>query len=154
MGHQGKPLHEAGRAIADLTLGVVKSTAARAAVDQELALTETDQQYQIPVSGTARTVAGFGVLAITFDYPFYYAPGQRDSDLERPHMVYGAECDAFVVLHAHVQDWDIESATGAIVGATVVVACLSAADIDFTGKLHLTFQGFSSPNDDVDVTEG
>lgn len=148
-----RPIHSGLRAVADLTLGVAKSTEARRQRDRELGLAETEQQFQIPVSGTASTLPGFSFLAVFFDFPFHYAPGQRDSDLQEPHMTFGSKCNADVTLNAHVRDWYIDSDTGGYTGAVVVVSALAAvAGTDFTGSVHVTFQGFSAPDDTGDVS--
>lgn len=143
-----RPSHATQRAVQAITLGVAKSTARVRAREAELGLAETEQQYKIPVTGTASTLPGFSFLAVFFDYPFYYAPGQRDSDLEKPLMTFGGECDADVMLGAHVRDWYMDDERGAVTGAVVVVSALAAiAGTDFTGKVNVTFQGFSAPDD-------
>lgn len=150
---KARPIHQAQRSIADLTIKGVKATQKLQRWYEEQGLSETDQQYQFQISGTAATLAAFTTLPITFDFPFHYAPGQRDSDLETPHMTYGFVCDAFVMLSAHVVDWTQDEDTGAYTAATVAVGCLSAvSDLDFTGVVHMTFQGFSAP-DDTDTSD-
>lgn len=147
-----RPIHSAQRAINDITLGVAKATRRRQERIAELGLREEDQQYQIAVSGTAGNALGVGSLSVVFDFPFHFAPGQRDSDLEVPHMTFGAECDALVQLGAFVLGWLQDSGTGAFVGANLAVSCIApTAGVDFTGKLHVTFQGFSGPDDSSDV---
>lgn len=147
-----RPIHAGLRAIADLTVGVAKSTEARRRREAELGLTESWQQFHVPLSGSAGTLPSFVYVDVEFDYGFHYAPGQRDSDLERPHFSFGSECDGEVDLGANVSEWNVDSDTGAYLGATVRLSAIAADETSFTGTAHLTFQGFSAPDDVGDVT--
>jgi hypothetical protein len=150
---RARPIHQAQRSIADLTVKSVKATQKLQRWYEELGLAETDQQYQFQISGTAATLPAFTTLAITFDFPFHFAPAQRDSDLETPQMTYGGVCDAFVMLSAHVVQWTQDEDTGAYTAALVAVGCQAAVeDLDFTGAIHMTFQGYSAP-DDTDTAD-
>lgn len=151
---RARPLHSGHRAVTDLTLGVVKAVKASDRRRLTQGLAETDQQYQFPITGHAEELPAFTTVSITFDFPFYYAPSQRDSDLERPHVGWGAECDAFVMLSVHVSDWVTDEDTGATIGATVAIGVSAqGSDVAFSGKIHITFQGFSAP-DEVDGASG
>lgn len=150
---RARPIHAGQRAIADLTIGVAKATKARQDRVDQLGLQETYLQYQLPIGGTAGTLPGFATQAITFDFPFHYAPGQRDSDLEVPHFTHGSEVDGDVSVSTSVRSWDIDSDTGAILGATIGVSTIAAVEfVTFEGFVHVTFQGFCTPEDTPDDT--
>lgn len=146
-------MHGGQRAITALTVGVAKSTEKRRARQAELGLGESFQQFQVPISGTAGTLPAFTNVSVDFDYPFHYAPGQRDSDLEVPHAGFGAEADEQIMFGATVIAWVIDDGNGAYTGATVAISAMAADDdTSFTGSVHLTFQGFSAPDDTTDLT--
>jgi hypothetical protein len=131
------------RAIADMTIGVVKSTRARDARDRDMGLTEIMQQFQLEFSGVGGATWGFVTLPVVFDFPFYYAPGQRDPDFDRPHFWFGAEVSPAVAVSATVSGWSKDPDNGAIVAATVSLGVAGPA-VAFKGVVHLTFQGFSA----------
>lgn len=150
------PMHALHRAVADMTLGVAQSTRKREARDREMGFREVQQQYQIEIAGEATGVWGFAETSITFDYPFFYAPAQRDSDLDRPHFWFGAELDFLGAVSAVVTAWDTHPRTGAITGATVAVGVVTqaGAEVGYQGVVHLTFQGFAAlSEDETDVEE-
>jgi hypothetical protein len=146
------------RTLADLTIGNIKSMQQHAERTAELSLQETTQQYQFEISGTASTGLAWATMTVTFDYEVYYAPGQRDSDLDRPHFYFGAEIappiadppedhpePVPVAVLATVTRWLINDDNGAIIGAHVAVGCFTDHDgVPFTGLVHLSFQGFSA----------
>jgi hypothetical protein len=137
------------RVMQNLTIGVVRETQERERRALALGLQEIDQQFQIPVSGSAGTTIAWSSAAVGFDYPFAYAPGMRDSDLDVPQMTYGAviESGTPVVLTAVVTDWTREPTDDSITGATLQIGAYSpgaAAAIDFGAFLHVTFQGYGA----------
>lgn len=112
-------------------------------------LTETDQQFQVPVSGEAAQLVEFSTVTVTFDETIYLAPAQRQNRLEEPHFTFGSsmQSDTPVMLTATVQKW-IKDTAGNFTGAQVAIGA-SAAGVGLTkfkGNVHLNFQGFSSPN--------
>lgn len=143
-----RPSHIAQRSISDLTLGASKARDRVIRRNKEMGLSEVMLQFQTPVSGTAAGSVGFATTTLTFDYNFYYAPGNRDSDLERPQFWFGVEIDGEVFVSCAVTSWETDVDTGATTGATVRLGVMSGGDIaDFTGVLHSTFQGFGAIND-------
>lgn len=146
------------RTLADLTIGNVLSMQQRTARQAEVALQETTQQYQFEISGTSSTGLAWGQVQVIFDYEFYYAPGQRDSDLDRPQFYVGAEVappidedpedypePSPVAVMATVTRWLVNEDNGGISGANVAVGTFADRDgVTFDGLVHLSFQGFTA----------
>lgn len=130
------------RAISTVMIGTAQKMKARDAREAQVALEEFDLQYQLPVSGIAGTIIGFSSIDIEFEHDFFYAPGQRDSELTVPQFHFGPEIPQDVMVTASVADWLIDNDNGAIHGATVKVAVLGAAEENYSGKIHVTFQGW------------
>lgn len=138
------------RALTGLTIGVAKQMRAREQRDREMGFAEIEQQFQVKITGTAGGAFGFESATISFDYPFYYAPGQRDSELDRPHMTFGGEASTAVAISAVVTGWDVDAESGAIQGAVVAIG-VSGAEVDYTGVVHLNFQGFAALGEDESI---
>jgi hypothetical protein len=123
-----------------------------------MGLQEAMQQFQLEFSGTAELTWGFASLNLVFDFPFYYAPGQRDPDFDRPHFWFGAVVNTPIAVTAVVTAWSIDEDNGAVIGATVHVGvCAATPGVAFDGVVHLTFQGFSALSEggqDIDVDGG
>lgn len=145
-----KPTHAGQRAIQALTLGVAKSRQKARAYEAEAGFAETEQQFQFPISGHGGPTAAFATKEITFDYPFYYAPGQRDSDLEKPQMRSGFVSPNDIMVTIGVQSWTVNEDTGGIIGCVLNVGVLAAVNVTFAGVAHAEFQGFSAPDDHAD----
>jgi hypothetical protein len=148
------------RAMLELTIGATKSMQRRAARDREMGLAEIEQQFQFEISGNAAITFAFAEVDVPFDYPFYYAPGQRDSDFNRPHFWFGAETSVAVAIVATVVAWELDEDNGAVIGATVAIGVAAGqpavptqgVGVPFTGWAHLTFQGFSAlAEDEIDL---
>lgn len=143
------PMHALNRAMADITLGVVKSTRARDARDAEMGLTEIMQQFKVNFSGVANTGWGFAPVTIGFDFPLYSAPGQRDPQFEEPQFWFGAKVAPVVAVSATVSAYTVDPDNGAIIGAVVAIGvCGAAQQITYKGVVDLTFQGFSALSED------
>lgn len=132
------------RAMAQVTLGTALRIQARAQREAQVAIRELDLQYQVPISGTADSGPAFSTVTLEFDVDFFYAPGQRDSELTRPHMTFGGEADGEIMLTATVTDWTIDDDNGAITGCTVAVGAVAATSTAFKGLVHLNFQGWGA----------
>lgn len=147
--------HDLQRSLHALTIGVVRSTQRRAARRNAEGLREFEYQVQIPISGQADTEAGWDVHEVAFASPFYYAPGNRASDFDVPQLRSGASLDAEVMVSVHVSDWKRDVERSAVVGALVkigVAAPGTAVAIDYSGVVHLTFQGYGALDDAEDET--
>jgi hypothetical protein len=149
------PRGSTARALADLTIGVAKSMQARTERVAEVALQETTQQYQLAIEGTATTTIAWSSVDLLLDYECYAAPGQRDSDLERPQFYFGADvapededaaAAAPVGVLAVVTRWVTNESNGATVGARVAIGVVSNVSVPFSGVAHLSFQGFTALN--------
>lgn len=156
--------HALERSIRELSIGGVLALDKRrnlAGYDQ---LQEIEHQFQIPISGKASSGAGWTKVKLAFDVAFVFAPEQRDSPLAIPHFSYGPVVsgqpplgssadpnnpDSLVAVFCQVIDWARDGASDAIVGAVVGVGCstLGGSDVEFTGYLHLTFQGYGAPSE-------
>lgn len=114
-------------------------------------LAETDQQFQIEVSGEAAQAMEWETIDLTFDETIYIAPAQRTSPLSEPHFTFGStmQSDTPVILVATVQKWLTDS-TGNFIGATVHLGVSAmnegATLVKYRATVHLVFQGLSSPN--------
>lgn len=135
------------RVMRGLTIGVVRETDARDKRAKALGLNEIEEQFQIPVGGAAGTSVSMEAVELTFDYPFYFAPGMRDSDFDVPQMTYGAQLDGAVIYSVAVLGWDRDVADESVKGATVgisVCAPGTTEGVSFGGFVHVTFQGFGA----------
>jgi hypothetical protein len=147
----------AERTLADIVIGAVQSTRARDARDREMGLSELEEQFQLVLEpATATTTIAWASTVVEFECKFHYAPGQRDSELDRPQFWFGAAVSPAVLVTAVVTDWTIETSTGAIVGATVAIGALADSVTPYEGVVHLTFQGYGalieeSPNVDLEA---
>jgi hypothetical protein len=143
------------RTLLNLTLGVATSMRDREQRDTEMGLSEVVQQYQLEFSGTTTTAPTFAGASVKFDFPFHYAPGQRDTDLDRPQFSFGVEADKDIIVGAVVKSWTSDEDDGSVIAAAVRVGMLGAeSGLAYKGVLHLSFQGYAAlaeDPDDVDV---
>ncbi len=128
------------------------------------ALAETEQQFQLPLAGTATANMSFGTADLEFSVDFFDAPEQRDSPLSEPQFTFGAFIDpteqtdnptGAVLVCACVSEW-VRDTRGAITGAKVTIGtCVPGAlgQFDFTGTVHLTFQGYGAPTENEAVLD-
>lgn len=146
------PAHATHRAVVDLTLDATRSLQRRRALDEQMGFVEVEQQFQVAIDGAAAAGLTFADVTIDFDYYMVYAPGQRDSELDRPHMTFGVECAAAVMISAAVKSWITDEQTDVYRGAVVTVSALGSGAFgettSFSGYLHLTFQGFGASDED------
>lgn len=138
--------HALQRAIGRMTLGAVQSVERRRQLNEEMAYAEVQEQFQLAVSGSTSTSPIFATTAeILFDYAYFYAPGQRESDLLVPQFWFGSVIDEPVMLTASVVSWTADADNDATIGAVVRVGAVGAdAGVDYAGWLHLTFQGYGA----------
>lgn len=137
------------RVLQGITIGVVQEQHRRAESAAELGLREIEGQFQFDISGQAGTTIAWDESDCSFDYPFYYAPGMRDSDLETPHMTYGAiiESATPVAVVACVREWKQDPTDDSYIGATVAIGVFSPgaeAAIEYGGAVHVSFQGYGA----------
>lgn len=138
-----------GRSISALGFRIHGEMEAKRAEGAASKLAETDQQFQVDVSGEAAQLVEWTTIDVTFDETIYRAPAQRQNPLEEPHFTFGStmQSETPVMLHATVQGWTLDSA-GNFIGATVAIGAAAPAvsPTQFSARVHLTFQGYSSPN--------
>lgn len=136
------------RAVHEITIGAAKATEKRDRQLSELGFQEIDLQYQLPIQGEGTDIPVFDTVEINFEWEFHYAPAQRDSDLEVPHMTYGAYLtDGSAGIFANVKSWKANPANDGITGCTIQVGAIG--NQNFAGWLHVTFQGFAMSRDDL-----
>lgn len=151
--------HALERSIAALGRVGIELDQRRAAAGYDQ-LQELEHQFQLPISGTARSGAGWTTVDVNFDVAFAFAPEQRHAPLAVPHFSYGpVVCgepasgvadpdnpDALVAVFCHVVEWARDAASDAVTGARMGIGAsvLGGQDVIFQGYIHLTFQGFGS----------
>lgn len=148
-----KPSGSLPRIMAELSLGSNRRMRQRERRDLDMGFSEVVQQYQINIEGEPGGAFGFASVDVSFAYPFYYAPAQRDSDLDVPHMTFGGEASTDLAMSAVVTSWDRDADNDAINGATVCVGVLGASET-YTGVVHLSFQGFAALGEDETAING
>lgn len=144
------------RSMVRLTVGVARSMRARERRDREMGLAEMEEQFQVEISGNATTGLVWASQELSFDCSFHYAPGQRDSELDRPQFWFGAVVSPAVLVTAVVTAWTVDEDTGATIGATVAIGVMAAGPGAYAGHVHLTFQGYGAliEEDTVDAVTG
>lgn len=145
--------HAIKRSIGAMTIGVVKSTREFEEERKRQSLRELEAQYQEQVSGTVGNVTAEATLMLTFETPFYFSPGTRDSDLDVPQFSSGITelSVSGVIIQANVSKWVRDEDTDAVTGAAIVIAAVAPGiddPLDFAAVVHLTFQGYSAPVED------
>jgi hypothetical protein len=120
-------------------------------------LAETEQQFQIPVSGTLGTEPAWATSEVQFEEIFYVAPYQRDNQNPEPQVTYGyvRESGAPVIVTALVDSW-VRDPESNFIGANIMIGTHDpgGAGEDYAGRVHMTFQGYSAPRDTTDGTDG
>jgi hypothetical protein len=148
--------HQLERSLSRMTLGVVRRVREVEAASSHLKLTEREEQFQIPIQGTAYQGIVWIKKPITFETRFFGATGQRDSELERPQVSYGYVIDPtdpseptaplVVSLACEFRSDDREATYAAVVH--IGVHSPTPDPVDFEGYVHLTFQGWGAPIED------
>lgn len=145
------------RSLGALSFGMVRAMESRKELLGKTALRERDQHFQIPIVGRAPRLGistDWNLVDITFRVGFVDATGQRDSPYTLPQVAFGSVITSEnpVIVNACVIRWKFEeddADTGAVIGARIAVAALSATAVAtaFKGTLHVTFTGYGAPND-------
>lgn len=146
------------RAQQDISIASPLALEKRRAMLAADSLLEVEQQFQVPISGIASKIIGFGLTTLTFDVDFFDAPEQRDSSLATPHFTYGVvasfePADGLLVT-ACVTEW-ITDARGAFTGAVVAIGASSGSDStsQYSGHVHLRFQGYGALTENVETLD-
>lgn len=155
--------HALGRAVRRLSVGGAVALERRRAMLDIDKLHEMELQFQIPLSGTVDEGVYWSEATLEFEYDFFSAPSQRDSPLTMPHFTYGAVVSGESVAESNpngvpyvtcaVVEY-VTDAREAVTGARVAVG-VSAPDgeTEYEGYVHLSFQGFGTPSEDLDAVE-
>lgn len=137
------------RSLRAMTVGVMHSH--QEAVERYDAnrLGELDQQFQIPVSGTAGVAGAWVEVDLDFEAPMIDAYDERQSPYSDPLFTCGVVQTrgepAFFT--AQVRRWIIKDEL--YVGATLAIGVFRpSGDGPFSGEIHANFQGYGSPTSD------
>lgn len=142
-------LHSLQRSLTALTIGAVREDKAREDQRASVAMAETEEQFQIDVSGTAGPQMQWQEAALDFTQSFYALEGERDNPAREPQVWFGAVLDSVtpVIFSVCVMQWN-QSDDDSFIGARVVVGAYAPDDdVDFRGRVHVTFQGYGTPQD-------
>lgn len=121
------------RTLQSIQIGTALALSGKRSRDDELDMHDIDLAYQLPISGVATSIIGWGQIEIEFEWQFHYAPANRDSRLVWPNFTYGAYIPSSLAegstivpvgVLACVMDWMIDQDTNAIVGAVLAVGAL------------------------------
>jgi hypothetical protein len=159
-----RPSTTLNRALAHMTVDTHRKIMVREEADQYYKLTECEQQYQCPISGTLGTLPVEVTVKILFSIQFLWDAGVlRDSQLGEPMYrggVHLSSAPSGTMTYTHVSSW-VQDDSFNYVGANVVVGVHNPAmsiagatvptDTSFQGILHCAFQGFGAPLDNDDM---
>lgn len=150
--------HVAHRAQQDIRISSPLALEKRRAMLAPDSLVELEQQFQVPISGIASKIIGFGLTTLTFEVDFFDAPEQRDSSLTAPHFTYGVvasfePADGLLVT-ACVTEW-ITDARGAFTGAVVAIGASSGSEStsEYSGHVHMRFQGYGALTENIETLD-
>lgn len=147
------------RSLEKLAFSIRVKAVAKANAGNAYQLTEVFQQYQIDVSGSVGSSPAFNEVQVPFQEMFYDVPGQRDSNHSEPHFTCGLVLDdgsPDLIYSVAVTDWNTD-AQGNFTAATVRIGMFNpvlGSGTSFTGRLHVTFQGYSAPTDTTPADDG
>jgi hypothetical protein len=118
-------------------------------------LTEVLQQYQLDISGTTGADANTD-FNVDFQETLYYAPTQRNIKTEDPQFTWGAQLDkGDAGFFVYVTKWKLDDSAN-YTGATIRVVVHEfdfAPSSNFSGAIHVTFQGMGVPVEDPGYTD-
>lgn len=136
------------RSLQAMTFGAIRASDVRRADYERDRLGEIDQQFQLPISGTATTEPQFAEVTVDFAAPFIDAYDERQSPYSDPTFTFGLHVPtAEVFFSVLLRTWVLKDEFYR--GATIAVAAWSPnASAKFSGFVHLNFQGYGTPYDD------
>lgn len=139
------------RSLSRLAINVTREASSKAHEGDRYMQKETEQQFQIDIAGDARVTPSVGTTVLHFDEVVYCEVAKRDNPNVEPHVYVGKVIDhgPHVFIDAHVTSWT-HDVNGNFVGCAVRVAAYDPADSreSFAGRVHITIQGYSAPQDD------
>lgn len=83
--------HLLQRSVRKLAVDIVRDTRAKHERDADTVLAEREEQVQFEVSGTATPATAYTTIVIPFQQAFVVDDDRRDSQLDRPHALFGYE---------------------------------------------------------------
>jgi len=130
-----------------ITLGTVRDLKAAEDAAQKDGLIEREEQFQIGISGRAEEFLDWETVDIKFGTCFVDATGDRDSELDRPIFVYGAEIETPtpVGIMACVMEWRTTERNETIGCKLAIGVAASDRSVRFKGTVHASFQGYGQP---------
>jgi hypothetical protein len=135
------------RSLQMLAINVVRDDREREEAADPSRLAEGEQQFQIDVSGKATGVPDWQDGYLNFSEALFCLPGERDNPAEEPQMWWGVKLDSEipVMFSVCVMEWNVDE-NDAFTGARVAVGAYSlSGDVEFRGRVHVTFQGYGTP---------
>lgn len=134
------------KSLGAMTFGVVRQMNEKREGLDKTRMMEREQEFQIPISGEASSVAVWDEVELTFRVEFLPATGQRDSPYEFPTFTFGYELETKdpVGILAYVKEWRQDD-RDTIYGAVVNVGAFLGQNQPFRGRLHMLFSGYGSP---------
>lgn len=155
--------HAIQRSIGQLAIGVARDVAAKERLAQPQQVMERAEEFQIKVSGLAADLPVWATGELAFDIAYTQAIGRRFSELVRPQISVGFEQTTGVGATAArltpvfaslvVTEWSL-TPDDTIDGCTFAAAAIAPGDqVQFTGFIHLTIQGFGAPLEDRDTRD-
>lgn len=139
--------HSLQRSLAALAITVVREDRAREEAADPSRLAEGEQQFQIDMSGKATGVIDWQDGYLNFSEALFCLPGERDNPAVEPQFWWGVKLDSPipVVFSVCVMEWNTDE-NEAFTGARVAVGAYSlGGDVEFRGRVHVTFQGYGTP---------
>lgn len=144
-----------GRSLSRMAIHVNQEANKKTHEGDRFAANETDQQFQLDIAGKARATPIIGTSKLFFDETIYCDIANRDNPNLEPHVYVGKVIDSgpHVFIDAHVTSWSRDP-NGNYVGCTVRVGAYDPTDSrrNFSGRLHVTIQGYSAPSDTDEPT--
>lgn len=137
------------RSLQKLTIGAVRDMQGRRVQKLTEGLVEREEQFVIAVDGRAGEFPAWNTVKVKFGITYVYGKAHRDSQLIRPHFVYGStvESGGPVGLLACITKWDVTKADETT-GCTLAIGAVATDQARrFRGELHARFQGYGVPTD-------
>lgn len=158
----GRPTGQLERSLEAISLDLHDRARLRHRGISDIRTGEYEQQVQVEVTGAATPTWVYADQAVGWEIPFLDAPGQRRSEVTRPHFTPGFELissgGTLILLTAHVLGW-ITTDEGWWIGAQVQFAAQApliapaANPVPYSAMAHLTFRGYGAPAEGDEFTQ-
>lgn len=142
------------RAVEGMSIGPIAAHEARRTEDWKDSLDEYDAQFQCSISGKPTYKTRWATLDVEFGVAFVVDPN-RDSPYSTPTFTFGVESRGTAIVVVYVTGW--KGGSEGITGASLKVGMVNPGvkqPVQFSGKLHLNFQGYGAPSGDDFDEEG